>query len=332
MREITVNARFLTRRVTGVERYGREILHHLPGPCRVERPEWLLGGWMGHAWEQLILPRRLEPNSVLWSPANTGPLLVREQVLTLHDLSALEHPEWFRNSFAAWYRLFLPMLARRVHRIIVPSEFVKRKVVQRFSLTSEKVVTIPAGVDTSKFRPVSVSNKTGRYMLFVGTLEPRKNLSSLLRAWKEVQKEFRDISLVVAGTAGRVFGQLSYPASMSGVHWAGYVPEEELPSLYSGAEALVLPSLEEGFGLTALEAMACGTPVIVSNGGALPEVVGDAALIYSLSDPAGLDRALRECLLNPGLRATLSEKGLARASRFSWQASAQSVWETLHES
>src|SRR5512140_218471 len=155
MPDITVNGRFLTRRITGVERYGREILSVLPGPCRVELPGRSPHGWMGHVWEQLVLPRRLAPNSVLWSPANTGPLLVREQVLTLHDLSVLEHPEWFRDSFAAWYRLFLPILARRVRRIIVPSEFVKRKVTERFLLSPDQVVTIPAGVDTSKFHPVS---------------------------------------------------------------------------------------------------------------------------------------------------------------------------------
>src|SRR5690242_17747618 len=107
-RDIVVNGRFLSRRITGVERYGREILPWFRGSYRVETTR--VHGWSGHAWEQFILPATLKSGSVFWSPANTGPLWVSNQALTIHDLSPLEHPEWFRKSFAAWYRLFLPVL------------------------------------------------------------------------------------------------------------------------------------------------------------------------------------------------------------------------------
>src|SRR6266498_111984 len=118
--QVVVNGRFLNRRITGVERYGREILRCVGSSYRVE----LTGrqGWSGHMWEQFILPTKLSQHSILWSPANTGPLIVRNQVLTIHDLSPLEHPEWFRASFAAWYRLFLPILARRVRMVFTPSD------------------------------------------------------------------------------------------------------------------------------------------------------------------------------------------------------------------
>ena len=331
MHEIVVNGRFLTRRVTGVERYGREVLHSLEDRCRIERPSRSLNGWMGHAWEQLVLPGRIHSDAVLWSPANTGPLLVRNQVLTIHDLSPLEHPEWFRSSFAAWYRLFLPRLAPRVRRIIVPSDYVKQKVMRRFALPSEKIITIPEGVDASKFRPMDVPNGMERYVLFVGTLEPRKNLAGLLSAWDKIKGKHADVSLVIAGGAGRVFRQDRHSACAERVRWAGYVPEEALPSLYAGADLFVLPSLDEGFGLTALEAMACGTPVLVSDGGALPEVVGEAGMIFSLSDPVGLSNAMSECLSEPVLRASLREKGLSRAAQFSWQTTADSVWKALDE-
>ncbi len=331
MREIVVNGRFLSRRVTGVERYGREVLHFLGDRCRIERPERGLSGLRGHAWEQLVLPSRIRSGAVLWSPANAGPLLVRDQLLTIHDLSPLEHPEWFRASFATWYRLFLPILARRVRRVAVPSRFIKRKVSKRFGLPSEKIVTIAEGVDTSKFHPRNVSNDMGRYVLFVGTLEPRKNLLGLLKAWEGIREQHSDVSLVIAGAAGSVFGRASYPLSSEHVHWTGYVPEEDLPGLYAGAELFVLPSFEEGFGLTALEAMACGTPVLVSDGGALPELVGEAGMVFSLSDPSGLEAALNECLSNPILRASLREKGLEHAKSLSWQAAAACVWECLNE-
>ncbi len=331
MREIVVNGRFMTRRVTGVERYGLEVLRWIGNSCRVERPRQRSNGFAGHAWEQLVLPRQLRPNSVLWSPANTGPLLTREQVLTLHDLSSLEHAEWFRSSFAAWYRLLLPILVHRVRRIIVPSDYVRQKVIARFSLSPEKVLTIPGGVDASKFHPMSVTNSMGRYILFVGTLEPRKNLVGLLGAWKGIQEQYNDISLVIAGTTGPVFRKPSYPPATGRVHWLGYVSEAELPALYAGAELFVLPSYDEGFGLTALEAMACGTPVIVSDGGALPEVAGEAAIRFSLSGPIGLSRAMSECLSSAGLRSSLREKGLARAKLFSWQTSAELIWKNLNE-
>ncbi len=330
-REIVVNGRFLTRRISGVERYGREILRGIEGRCRVERPKRNLNGMTGHVWEQLILPGRIRSNSVLWSPANSGPLFVRDQILTIHDLSWLEHPEWFLPNYAAWYHLLLPMLVHRVRRIITLSEFTAKKVVRRLSLPLERVITIPAGVDTSKFHPLDVSSDMERYILFVGTLEPRKNITALLKAWDEIKGRHPDVSLVVAGASGQVFRETSYPGSADRVQWLGYVSETDLPALYAGAEVFIMPSLDEGFGLPALEAMACGTPVIVSDGGALPEVVGEAGLIFNLSDPFGLHNAMNKCLFDASLRNSLKEKGLARAKLFSWQSSAESIWNCLNE-
>src|SRR6266487_3222259 len=129
-REIVVNGRFLSRRITGVERYGREVLSLIGDSYRLEKTRVNRLG--GHVWEQFILPSKLNSESILWSPANTGPLAIRNQALTIHDLSPLEHPEWFRNDFATWYRLFLPILAKRVRVIFTPSNYVKRKVCTRF--------------------------------------------------------------------------------------------------------------------------------------------------------------------------------------------------------
>src|ERR1051325_4155548 len=147
--EVVVNGRFLSRRVTGVERYGHEILQCIGSNYRVESTRQQ--GWMGHTWEQFVLPTKLRRDSILWSPANTGPLMIRNQVLTIHDLSPLEHPEWFRASFAVWYRLFLPILAKRVRKIFTPSEYVKQKVTQRFGL--DNVIVTPNGVNHSVFHP-----------------------------------------------------------------------------------------------------------------------------------------------------------------------------------
>jgi glycosyltransferase involved in cell wall biosynthesis len=329
-REIVVNGRFLSRPVTGVERYGREILSCIGDNCRLEMTR--SNGFAGHMWEQFSLPRRVNRNSVLWSPANTGPLAVGRQVLTIHDLSPLENPQWFRRSFAAWYALFLPVLVRRVQIIFTPSEYVKHKIIKRFG--SQNVVVTPNGVDMSCFHPDATQGQyklPASYILFVGTLEPRKNLKALLQAWDLVQADFKDTWLVIAGANGRVHRPASLPTDIGRVLYLGYVAKRALPGLFASATLFVLPSLDEGFGLTVLEAMACGVPVLVSNGGALPETVGDAGIVYDQLDPAALAASMRECLKNDELRSLLKEKGLARARVFSWQKTAELIWNTLNE-
>jgi glycosyltransferase involved in cell wall biosynthesis len=330
--EVIVNGRFLARRVTGVERYGREILRSIGDRSRVERPRQALNGLAGHAWEQFVLPGKVRSKSVLWSPANTGPLMIRNQVLTVHDLSPLEHPEWFRPGFAAWYRLFLPHLIRRVRRVLAPSEYVKRKIEGRFAI--QDVVVTSEGVDESVFHPEARQDKyemPQRYVLFVGSLEPRKNLPALWNAWDQINGDLADTWLVIAGEPAKVFRHVELPHGMERVRFLGYIPEAHLPGLYAGATLFVLPSLDEGFGLPALEAMSCGTPVLASDGGALPEVVGDAGAIFKLSEPGGLAGAMRACLNNAGLLLSLKEKGLARAGKFTWQAAAERVWNVLNE-
>jgi glycosyltransferase involved in cell wall biosynthesis len=328
--QVVVNGRFLARRVTGVERYGREILRYIGSRSRLESTR--SQGWRGHVWEQLILPTKLQRESILWSPANTGPLMVRDQALTIHDLGPLEHPEWFRAGFAAWYRLFLPIVVRHVRTVFTPSEYVKQKVVRCFGIGN--VTVTPNGVDHTVFRPSAKQTRIDlppSYVLFVGTLEPRKNLSSLLHAWNEIKADFKETWLMIVGVSGSVFKTINLSHDMKSVRFLGYVDDETLAGLYANATLFVLPSQEEGFGLPALEAMASGAPVIVSDGGALPEVVGEAGMSFCLSNPDSLSKTLRECLSNSRLRASLREKGLERAALFSWEMTAEIVWKSLHE-
>lgn len=328
-RDIVVNGRFLARRVTGNERYGREILRLFKENHRVEKTH--AQGTLGHAWEQFILPTKLKRDSVLWSPANSGPLLAQNQALTIHDLSPLEHPEWFTASYSVWYRLFLPILAKRVRVIFTPSEYVKQKVMKRFGV--KNVIVTPNGVDTSVFRPAvkqDVIEFPTKYILFVGSIQPRKNLEGLMRAWSRINDEFKDIWLVVAGESGRVFRSVKFFGDER-IRFLNYVSDEDLPGLYANAELFVLPSFDEGFGLPALEAMACGTPVIVSDGGALPETVGEAGLIFGLEEPDTLAQSMEKCLSDKNLRMSLVKKGLERARNFSWQNTADLVWKTLNE-
>jgi glycosyltransferase involved in cell wall biosynthesis len=258
--------------------------------------------------------------------------LVQNQALTIHDLSPLEHPEWFRPEFVMWYRLLLPLLIRRVRLIFCPSEYIRRKICERFGVNTG--IVIPNGVDRTIFHPGAKQagySLPQNYVLFVGTLEPRKNLSSLLQAWQRLKENFNDLWLVIAGTTGSVFDSLTLRQDVERVIFLGYVEEECLPGLYAGASVFVLPSFEEGFGLPALEAMACGTPVVASDGGALPEVIGEAGIIFRLGEEDGLLCALRECLENRQIRLSLRDKGLARSALYTWQRSAERIWDALHE-
>ena len=331
-REIVINGRFLARRVTGVERYGREILSCIDEEYRVERPTGTASGFQGHAWEQFVLPRKLNSRSILWSPANTGPLLVSNQALTIHDLSPLEHPEWFRGAFATWYRLFLPILAKRVRMIFTPSEYVKQRVISRFEI--KNVTITPNAVDHCRFTPESKQNKyrlPTRYVLFVGSIEPRKNITALLEAWNKIKDDFKETWLIIVGSSGPVFKPVNFSRAGERVRFLNYVEDENLPGIYAGAILFVLPSFDEGFGLSVLEAMSCGTPAIVSDGGALHEVVGDAGLIFGLSNPDNLTSAMKQCLSDEKIRQSMKEKGLERAKRYSWQSTADLIWKTLNE-
>ena len=179
---IAVNGRFEGRRITGVERYASEILRCLGTKVRVVKPRQRLRGLRGHLWEQFLLPALISRDGLLWSPANTGPLVLSKQVVTIQDLSPIEHPEWFRGDFAAWYRLFLPVLARRVRQVLVPSQYVRRRIEARFGLTNISVTS--AGVDGAFFHPHALQNiyeLPEKYILFVGSLRASQESGCIVK-------------------------------------------------------------------------------------------------------------------------------------------------------
>jgi glycosyltransferase involved in cell wall biosynthesis len=327
---VVVNGRFLSRRVTGVERYGREILRRLCGRLRVVRSGEKYDGARGHAWEQVTLPSLVAFDEILWSPANSGPVRVANQVLTLHDLSPLEHPEWFRASFALWYRLFVPVLVRGVRRVAVSSDWVQRKVMGRFGLPAGQVAVVPGGVDREIFQPAAPKKLElpSKYALFVGSIQPRKNLAGLLTAWDQATSRIPDTWLVIAGAGGRAFRPPGLPDTKQVIH-LNAVADADLPGLYAGAALYIQPSFDEGSGLTLLEAMACGTPVAASNGGALPEIMGEAGLVFDPRSIPQMAETLRRGLGDEALRIELRERSLDRARAFSWEKSAQKMQEVF---
>lgn len=332
-----VNARFRHQRPTGVQVYAREVVARL-GPHDVTGPRSPLPAGAGHLWEQAVLPGLVQ-GRLLFSPANTGPLAVRRQVVTIHDLAALDHPEWFSRSFAAWYGWLLPRLARRVARILTVSEFSRQRLLERFRLPSDQVVVARPGIGPT-FQPATearISDMRHRlglerpYVLCLGSLDPRKNLAGALAAWRHVTEQQPDLELVVAGGGHGIFRDALSGGLPAGVRATGYVDDSLLAPLYSGAELFVYLAHYEGFGLPPLEAMACGTPVVCSSATALPESAGTAARLVDPLDAVGAADAILALLQDPALRRDMAARGRAHAAAFTWEACAAGVRDVLDQ-
>lgn len=325
--QIAINGRFLSRRISGVERYAHEISKRIH-PARMIQFALNSGQLAGNLWEQIILPCQIKRNEILWSPANAGPWLVQNQVLSIHDASVFDHPEWFKPSFAAWTRLSWKILAQRVKAIITVSNFSREQLKLHLGIPQEKIHVIHNGVSApfepqsqTKIGEVKMKYKLDKpYFLFVGTNEPRKNLSALLAAWKKLKSS--NHMLFIAGGRGNVFAGTNPGIST-------YVVDEDLPALYSGATAYVTTSHYEGFGLPCLESMACGTPVIAPNTTAFPEILRGAALLVDPNDPSEISMAMQKIMDDPQLANRLREYGAAHVKNFTWEQAAEKTQSLL---
>lgn len=339
---VHVNVRALAAPLTGVQRYVQELVARLGAALTPVTPGFSAQGVRGHAWEQMRLPG-LVGGALLWSPANTGPLAVRQQVVTIHDLATLDHPEWYSTRFAGWYRFLLPRLVPRVVRVIAVSEFTKSRLLETCRLRDEQVVVVHNGVDR-RFRPDAATHadealdplglRPDAYLLSLCSVEPRKNLARLLAAWERALPVLPpEVTLVLAGAMGQahVFGRYSLGRLPSRVRLLGAVPDAALPALYASARAFLYPSLYEGFGMPPLEAMAAGTPTLTSNRSALPEVTGDAALHVDPEDVDAMALGIVRLAMDAPLRAELHARGIRRAGQFTWDRAASAVSQVLND-
>lgn len=332
---IVCNTRILNSPRTGVGRYTTELLKRLP-TMRTVRPPTLLKTFLGHTWEQTVLPFHARGN-LLWSPAGTGPLAVHNQVVTVHDIAPLEYPEGYSPAFRRWYEFLWRRLLPRARAIITVSEFNKRRLVERLNLSADAIYVTHLGVDHSYFFPrtkddaVAVRRKHAlpeKFVLFVGSLSARKNIRRLIEAWRKCRHP--DAYLVLAGgvgATGLAGGEL--PDLPPRTIVIGRIDDADLPVLFSAATLFVYPSVYEGFGLPPLEAMACGTPCLVSNLTSIPEVAGPAAWQVDACDVQELAHALDELLGNDDLLRRMRETGLSHVKRFTWDATALRTHEIL---
>jgi glycosyltransferase involved in cell wall biosynthesis len=306
---IAINGRAAVRReIGGVERYTREMVTRLPslGDYRVLKPP--TARKLGQVWEQALPLMHRGP---IYSPANTAPISSRT-IVVIHDLAAIRHPEWYSRAYATWHNTLMPRVARKARLVITVSEFSRNEIAEVLGVDS---VVVPGGVD-ERFRPGEPKD----YVLTVATRIARKNLAALAQTRRALAE--RGIELIAVGS-GR-----DYMQAEDGIP-GRYVADDELPALYAGARAFVLPSLYEGFGLPVLEAMASGVPVVASNRGALPETCGDAALLVDPDDPAAIADAVLSAAGDESTRRPLIEAGRARAARFTWERTARATDQAI---
>ncbi|HET6507434.1 MAG TPA: glycosyltransferase family 1 protein [Baekduia sp.] len=281
-----------------------------------------------------MLPLSARGARAILCPANLAPLAGRRNVVVLHDVAPLREPGWYSELYVRYQRAVLPRIARRAARIIAPSAFSKREVVELLGVPDQRVSVVPGGVD-ARFAPDAGADAAraalglaGKpYVLTVASRTARKNLNVLDLAARRLAA--RGVDLVAAGGDRPQFRDDDADgAARAGVRALGHVDDALLPGLYAGAAAFVLPSLYEGFGLTALEALAAGVPVVAADRGALPEVCGDAAQLVDPDDAEAIADALERALDDP---APWRAAGPPRAAPLTWEATARGVDAVLAE-
>jgi glycosyltransferase involved in cell wall biosynthesis len=297
-------------------------------------------GVLGRRWWSVGLPLYLRRHNVALFHGTNFEVPLRgnaTRVVTIHDLSLLARPETHERRRVWRARLRLPLMARRADAVITPTEAVRREAIERFRLPAAKVFAVPEAA-RERFRPLAFGETAearrrlgagDEFILAVGTIEPRKNLPTLLRAFEEIlrARPRPGLRLVLAGRAGWMrqawLKQLEGSPARDRVVHTGYVSDADLCALYSSCRLFVYPSLYEGFGLPPLEAMQCGAPVIAARVAAVAEVAGDAARLFEPESSEELARALSELLDDEAARGELSARGLRRAAQFSWEQTAR---------
>ncbi|OGO05762.1 MAG: hypothetical protein A2Y73_07290 [Chloroflexi bacterium RBG_13_56_8] len=368
---VGLNAHLLSHdrsyRAAGVSRYIEELLIHLPqveselsllaflGGKRASFPGWehQKSKWPTErpfsriAWEQVVQPWETyrQKLDLLHVPMNVGPIIAScPIVVTVHDLSFYHYPELFRPLQRVYQQVFTRRTVSRAAGVIAVSHSTRDDLIRMLGVPEDKVTVIHNGVGDEMY-PIENLEKVNAFrhqrqlpkemILFLGTIEPRKNLVSLLEAYAILRKK-RDFNhqLVIAGARGwyyeKIYDTVERLGLRNEVLFPGYVPSDELALWYNAASLFVYPSLYEGFGLPPLEAMACGTPVIVSNVSSLPEVVGEAGLTVDPRDPSALANAISHVLRDAQLRRKLREAGLVRTKEYSWRATALQTAQLYH--
>jgi glycosyltransferase involved in cell wall biosynthesis len=345
-----INGRFMTQRITGVQRYAYEIVASLdeifsedrdiarrlglrlvvpPGAdvklalSQIDLRQTKFGS--GHAWDQLVLP--WYATSGVLSLGNFGPITTRNHIVCIHDANTFIQPESYSRAFGLAYCTLLPLIGRRASRVATVSQFSADMLVKYGICRREKIFIAPNGHEhalrwNAKRAQIPLINALKRpYVLLLGSRAKHKNVDIILAQAQALDAV--GIDIVVAGGASSIFSANAPDHQRANIHYAGYVGDDDLAALYEGALCLAFPSKIEGFGIPPLEAMARGCPVISSNAASLIEVGGNAVAYVDPNDGDGWRDAIIGLAGNQDFRATMAAQGRKRAALFSWKRSAQ---------
>jgi glycosyltransferase involved in cell wall biosynthesis len=347
----------LTRAFFALLRPTDEVLLYVKEPLR---PEWgslpsnvkvrVLGWPPKRLWTQLRLSWELVWHrvDVLFVPAHTIPFISpRRTVTTLHDIGFMHEEDLYGKAELDYHKFSAKLAVKRCSTILTVSEYSKQDICKTFNIDSERVKVIPNSYNKEAFNASVRDNKNlitdaqkqagvrQPYIMTIGRIEKKKNTLGLVKAFAILKKQekFKNYQLLLVGASGLGADEIRKACNTLGISsdviWPGWLPEAVVPALMAGAEAFVLPSFFEGFGIPVLEAMACGTPVICSNVTSLPEVAGGAAILVDPQDPQAIASGIEKVCSNPALAAELLEKGYQRVKSFSWESSARLLAEVL---
>lgn len=351
--KLLLNGRFLTRPATGVDRTAQHLVRGLQQLAREgladpfslavavpagappdaairsrldldESVAIIRSRWRGYVWEQVVLAF-LRPRHCLLSLCNLGPVIRRSQLVLIHDAQVFDAPGSYSRVFRHAYRFILPNLARRARFLATVSRFSRERLRRNGVGAHREIEVLPNGIDHLAPVPEEpdvlqrLGLRPGGYLLAIGRPERHKNTPMLLRAC--AARRDRSLPLVLI-RSNDMKAELAGLEGAQEVIFVGRVSDGELKALMRGARIFLFPSITEGFGLPALEAMACGCPVIASNGGAIPEVAGEAAAYCDPLDESDWTCRIEELAASTSELARLKAAGLARAATFQWSASA----------
>ncbi len=287
----------------------------------------------------------INPPDVLFVPAHTIPVIRRpslKTVVTIHDLGAEFLPVYHRFPQKFYLNWSTSYVAKHATHLLAVSKSTKKDLMKQFGVEEKRVSVVHEGIDTEVFskrnaKEVEITKQkyglNRRYILFVGTIQPRKNLVGLIQAFSKAK--LRNTDLVLAGGRGWLDSDIYPSPEKQGIEnrvkFLGFIPDEDLPALYSGAAAFTFPSLYEGFGLPILEAFACEVPVLTSKGGATEEIAGGAALLINPKNVDDISDGLRKVVEDHTLRASLIKKGQERVGQFSWEKTAIETLKVLEK-
>jgi glycosyltransferase involved in cell wall biosynthesis len=325
------------RQKTAFKEQFEQIILDLPGaPLRISR------------WNLRVVPRILAQFDLVFSPGLYGPVRIPKgvaSVMVVHDLTRYLFPHFFAFNMMQKVLdlLAYPAMLRRYDHLLVVSQATRQDLMRLFKIEAKKITLAYHGAEET-FQPLNPETMEQTllksygikkpFALFLGTLEPRKNIPTLLKAFAGIQDQIPH-DLVLVGQRGwkwePIFQEIERLKIQSRVHWAGYVPDEDRVLFYNGADFLVYPSWYEGFGMPLLEAMQCGCPVIASNVSALPEVIGPAGLLIDPAQPEDLQRTMLRLINEPGLAEKMKKAGFDQSRQFSWEHSARKTLEVFEK-